>query len=515
MYSKSDHLFWVLAEAFIIRSGYRIIKLFPNEQELWLEKKENKQAPILRLLRYNLDWGNWMEKDIHMTASTGDKIRGQLNSRKLTVVNIYVSEFAPVDSYEHLLNEPFMYSKAFSETSVHTVLFTNDTYHEAQTRLTDLTGVNPLPDTPVEKEGAEEELADVRMRTLEHARRASQEEQAIFKAGKPIFTYFFMVLQIVVFIFLELSGGSTNPSTLIEFGAKFNPLILQGEWWRFFAPIFLHIGFLHLAMNTLGLYFVGTAVERILGSARFLFVYLLAGFGGSLASFLFSHDLSAGASGAIFGLLGALLYFGVTFPNLFFRTMGPTVFFIIIFNLVFGFSVSMVDNAGHLGGLVGGFLAAGIVHFPKKKKPFLQLGFVLFSVLAIGGGLYYGFNTELGSKDERSIVMLAEEYVSNENYDAAYNLLHDFEEGNKVTEKTYFLLSYTEIKKGMLPEAKEHLQKAISFDQDFHEAHFNLALVYLEEGQIDEARKHAAEAVKLNPEKQEYKNLLTELDSLP
>jgi len=195
--------------------------------------------------------------------------------------------------------------------------------------------------------------------------------------------------------------------------------------------------------------------------------------------------------------------------------MGPTVFFIIIFNLAFGFSVSMVDNAGHLGGLAGGFLAAGIVHYPKKKKLLLQFGFLLLTLLTIGSGLFYGYNTDLSSKDEQSLVMLAEEYISKENYDDAYNLLKEFEAKNKVTERTYFLLSFTEIKKEMLPEAKRHLKQAVNLDEDFHEAHYNLALVYLEEGNLEEARKHAARAAEIKPDQKEYQNLVIELDNLP
>src|SRR5690606_2824550 len=133
---------------------------------------------------------------------------------------------------------------------------------------------------------------------------------------------------------------------------KFNPLILEGEWWRFITPIFIHIGFLHLMMNTLALFYISGIVERIFGSIRFFIIYILAGISGTVASFIFNTHISAGASGAIFGCFGALLYFGYRHPNLFFRTMGVNVFFILGLNLAFGFTVSGVDNAGHIGGLI-------------------------------------------------------------------------------------------------------------------------------------------------------------------
>ncbi len=131
-------------------------------------------------------------------------------------------------------------------------------------------------------------------------------------------------------------------------------------------------------------------------------------------------------------------------------------------NLVFGFSASGIDNAGHLGGLAGGFLAAGIVHFPKKKKPLLQVLFLIVSIAVVWGSLSYGFQTAARTMDESSTLMMAQEYINQSNYDQAYNTLKEFEKkSSNLSEKTYFLLSYVEIKKGMLPEAKTHLQKAI------------------------------------------------------
>lgn len=511
MDTKEEYIFWKLAESFIIHSGYRVIKLFPDEKELWLEKKENAQAPIVRLCLYSFDWTNRMLRDIEQTAATGAKIRSQLRLRNLRIKNIYVSGQPPVDDYQQVLSEPFVYRERFSETSVETILFTEGAYNQGAERLTGIVDVAFID--PKHMENADfSDADDARRRTLEYTVNMSRREQAIFTAGRPFLTYFFIAIQVLVFILLEFYGGSTNPSTLIKFGAKFNPLILEGEWWRFIAPIFLHIGFLHLAMNTLGLYFVGTAVERILGSPRFLFVYLFAGFGGSLASFLFSHELSAGASGAIFGCLGALLYFGMNYPKLFYRTMGHTVFVIIIVNLAFGFSVSMVDNAGHLGGLAAGFLGAGIVHFPKKKKLLSQMAFTVASILLAAGLLQHGFKEGLGPKDEHSILLLAEEQVNQRNYKKANSILKSYEKESRVTEKTYFLLSYTEIKLQNLADAKAHLLKAIALDKSFPEAHFNIALIYLEEGNLVSAKQHAEKAAALKPGQKEYRNLVEEID---
>nr|WP_267917672.1 rhomboid family intramembrane serine protease [Lederbergia citrisecunda] len=191
---------------------------------------------------------------------------------------------------------------------------------------------------------------------------------------------------------MEASGGTTNTETLIKYGAKYNPLILNGEWWRFVTPMFIHIGFIHLAMNTLALYYLGTAVEKMFGHSRFVFIYLFSGFMGTLASFVFSPSLSAGASGAIFGCFGALLYLGFSYPQIFFRTMGMDVITVIIINLIFGFTTTGIDNAGHIGGLIGGFLATGSVHFPRKQKHKNQLVFLLSAIMIVGGLFYTGYH---------------------------------------------------------------------------------------------------------------------------
>jgi rhomboid protease GluP len=512
MNNKTDYVFWRLAYFFISEQGYRIIQLFENQKELWLEKVENKNAPVVRLLRIDLDWSNSMQRDIEYTASNGEKIRKQIGRSELSVVNIYVSQFAPVDEYEYRLEAPFVLPDG-KKTSVSTVLLTNDQYLSGLKLLS--VRLEKAIDFPILDEYSEQDVVSQKKATLDSAIQKAKKEKEIFTNGKPFFTYLFMIIQVVVFLLLELQGGSTNTSTLIKFGAKFNPYIYDGEWWRFITPIFLHIGLLHLAMNTLALYFLGPAVERIFGNIRFLFIYLFAGISGVIASFIFSDNISAGASGAIFGCFGALLYFALIYPKLFFRTMGPSVITVLVFNLIFGFTVSIVDNAGHLGGLAGGFLAAGIMHFPKKKKPFLQLLFLLVSTVIIYSSLVYGFQNSATGGNESSTMMLAQEYIKQENYEQAYNVLNNFvEKSSDTSAEVFFALSFIEIKMGLLEDAKSHLLTVIKLDRDLPEAYYNLALIYLEENDLENASENAKKAEALKPSQQEYADLVQELKRL-
>lgn len=503
-----SYLFWKMAYFLIAEQDYRIVKLSQEQNELWLEKRENKKAQLVRILKYDIDWSNWLQQDIERTALNGERIRKQITRGELQVVNIYLSTYLPVDDYQFRINKPFAHPKE-SKTNVHSFLISRLNYREESGRLAGLVDTNW---DFSELDGDNEEMIEELKRdTLNLAVQREKQDKAVFEQGKPLFTYMFIAIQVLMFLILELFGGSTDTSTLIQFGAKFNPLILEGEWWRFLTPMVLHIGFLHLAMNTLALFYLGTTVERIFGRLRFLFIYIVAGFAGTVASFIFSPNLSAGASGAIFGCFGALLYFGALNPKLFLRTLGLNIFVVLAINLSFGFTVPGIDNAGHIGGLIGGFLASGIVHFPKKRKLVIQMVFLALTLAIAGGMVRYGFTHPEQVVDENSTLVLAQEYLEKEKYEQAYQLLHDLSYSESPSSQFYFLLSFTEIKLEKIDEAERSLLKAIELEPNFHEAHYNLALVYLQEQEFEKAKLHAEKAVEISPN-QDYLRLLNQFN---
>lgn len=182
------------------------------------------------------------------------------------------------------------------------------------------------------------------------------------------FTYVFMGLNFLVFAAMGIAGETTNPSTLLAFGAKSNAAIDSGEFWRFLTPVFIHIGILHLAFNSYALWIVGQQVERLYGSARFVTLYILMGMAGAGGSYLFNPDsLSAGASGAIFGLFGVLLMFGIRnrrrVPAFLRRAIGAGILPIILLNLAIGFAIPAIDNAAHVSGLLSGMALATLFGF--------------------------------------------------------------------------------------------------------------------------------------------------------
>ncbi|WP_142919904.1 rhomboid family protein [Peribacillus glennii] len=490
-----------------VRYGYRMVTLTEKHEEIWLENSSGEGYPIIRLMRVDLDWSNWLKRDVERTALNGEQIRKQLIRRPLKMLNIYVTSFAPVDDYEYLITSPAINNK----TTVHTYIMDTSQYEDKSRELEHLLDKQFLFKIP-DAEGMEEgQIAYLKQTALSASVQRTKEEQQLFSAGKPFFTYVFIVLQVAIFLLMELKGGSTNSATLIEFGAKYNPLILQGEWWRFFTPIIIHIGFLHLLMNTLSLYFLGAEVERIYGRMRFLILYLFAGFAGVLASFLTNSNLSAGASGAIFGCFGALLYFGIAHPKLFFRTMGMNVIILILFNLGFGFSVEGIDNAGHIGGLIGGFLAAGIVHLPKSKKPVRQFVFAIATASLTYWLLQMGYSSVALDGNDNETARLAQKYLDEDKEEKAEDLLKQYIAKRPDAPYSFFMLGNLESSRGNLESAENYYLQSISLNPNFPASHFNLALVYMDTGQSDKAGPHAKKAAQLSPDEYRYQKLLDEM----
>jgi rhomboid protease GluP len=204
---------------------------------------------------------------------------------------------------------------------------------------------------------------------------------ALFSRATPV-TYALLGANVAVFLLMAIVYGSTeNPSALIAFGAKTNELLQGGDWFRLITPIFIHAGIWHLMLNSYALWMVGTQVEKLYGSARFLLIYLLAGVGGVAGSYFgqeimprFYDAPSVGASGSIFGLFGVLAIFGFRYrrelPPAIRRAITTGVLPVIVINLFIGFSVPFIDNSAHIGGLFTGAALALIIPYiaPGKER---------------------------------------------------------------------------------------------------------------------------------------------------
>lgn len=169
------------------------------------------------------------------------------------------------------------------------------------------------------------------------------------------------------------SGFGAATGTAIKLGSDYTPLTAGGEWWRLLTSIFLHFGMLHLAFNMWALWVNGVLAERLYGSARYLTLYLVAGVAGSITSFLWHPFVNgAGASGAIFGVLGALFaYFLRTHsgvPKSVLKAQRNAAGIFIVVSLLNAARVRGIDNAAHLGGVAAGFVMAWLLYRPLDVK---------------------------------------------------------------------------------------------------------------------------------------------------
>lgn len=177
-------------------------------------------------------------------------------------------------------------------------------------------------------------------------------------------SYAVLALLVAVFVLTELAGGSLRGDVLLRFGSKHNVLVRAGDWWRLVSACFLHQGLVHIFCNGLGIFMVGRDLERCFGGLRWLALYLLSGLAGSVASFLFVPAPSVGASGAVYGLLGAGLAIALfktrTVPKAVRRRLLVGFGGMIALNLLLASALPFIDHAAHLGGLAGGFLLGGV-----------------------------------------------------------------------------------------------------------------------------------------------------------
>lgn len=191
--------------------------------------------------------------------------------------------------------------------------------------------------------------------------------------NKPaICTVGLIVINMGIFFLLSFIGNPEDAVFMLEHGAMYPPLVLvQKEFYRLLTCIFLHFGIDHLMNNMVMLGAIGWNLEQEIGRFRFLAIYLISGIGGNLMSLANdihtqSMAVSAGASGAVFGLLGALVWVVLRNKGRVGRLTGRGMVFMVILSLYFGFTSAGVDNAAHIGGLVCGFLSAMIFYHGRR-----------------------------------------------------------------------------------------------------------------------------------------------------
>lgn len=509
MYIQDKYKMYRMVHSLITKDAYTLLHFDYDKNIVWLEKNERRLSKVIRISLQGFDWKNHLKQDMSQTLQLIATNKRFIRSKVVEFYNIYISSHQPVDHWLDL-KEPMTLNRRKNVT-MRMFYFDRENFFDEYNRLNEQVNITLdwIYDVPSE-DYAEQFVSAFKDQINKHIYQKREQERKIFTYGKPRLTYLLIGINVLIFMLVELSGSSTDIEHLIEFGAKYNPYIIDGQWWRIISSMFLHIGIFHLIMNMLALYYLGHAVEGIYGTGRFFIIYMLAGIGGGLASFAFTINVSAGASGAIFGLFGALLFFGLIHKRLFFQTMGTNLLVIIGINLVFGFTVPQIDNSAHLGGLIGGFIAAAILHLPQQKHFIKQLGALLIYGIATIGLIVFGINTH--TKSGFYELHQVDEYLAMGQYETAIDLAtENIAKNDDLLPQFLFQRGYAYIRTDEISLAIHDLEQCIAITDEIPEAFYNLALLYYETKQFELAEDMIEKAVQLDPRNQMFQDVYDEI----
>lgn len=177
---------------------------------------------------------------------------------------------------------------------------------------------------------------------------------------------------VIVFIILSILGDTRNSLFMLEHGADFAPFVAAGEYYRLVTSMFLHFGAEHLFSNMLVLIFLGDTLEQCVGKIRYLLIYLLGGIAGNVVSVWFAlrtgdYAVSAGASGAVFAVIGALIFLVIRNKGRLGGYSGRRLILMAVLSVMQGLTAGGVDNCAHIGGVIAGFVLAFVLCFRRKR----------------------------------------------------------------------------------------------------------------------------------------------------
>ncbi len=322
----------------------------------------------------------------------------------------------------------------------------------------------------------------------------------------PLVTCILIALNVLVFAAMVVNGAgfiSPTPQQVLPWGADFGLLTLSGQWWRLFSSMFLHFGIMHLAFNMWCLWSLGVLAEKLVGRGSFLLLYLFSGIGGGLLSLGWHPMLiSAGASGAIFGVAGglaALFYLKkVAAPTAALKNTKNSILVFVVYNLGYGVMKSGIDNAAHLGGLLAG-LALGAALRPAEHggmQRVLRFPAILGSVAVL---LVAGLAVQ---RVQRPVAQLksAEDLLDTGKADQAIPLLRGITAEKPDLEAAHYLLGLAYMERSQNDEAETEFQKALALDGENSAYRVNLAAVYLRKNQPDRAVAQLIPVVEKDPQ---------------
>lgn len=358
---KKDEIVMKLVHFLVTKENYTPIVVNGVRNEVWLE---NVEGPY-KIIRINSNYIHNKEQfnfDIYKTNNVARQIKKKTLSWKMNVLNIFLdlNDDVKLDSIDHIDN----IKVNDTQDLVH-----NQTVVEAFPNIEkDIINVDNDVDLIVNVTN------DINSKTAKENRKYEE----VFKPKKIVVTYVLIALCTLVYILQILFPSLTT------LGAVNGSLVRSGQVYRLVTGMFMHGSIWHLLCNMYSLYVIGCATENYFGKKKFLLIYFVSGIIGSMFSCIFNTGWSLGASGAIFGLMGALCYFGYYYRLYMGKALYSEIIPVIVLNLALSLVVSNIDFYAHIGGLIGGvFITMGLGIKNKTDKQSSINGWITFGILFI------------------------------------------------------------------------------------------------------------------------------------
>lgn len=384
--NNKDEMIMSLVHYFVTEEDYTPINVQGAKNEIWLE---NLKGPY-KIVRINSKYIHNTEQykmDLFKMHYVIKQIKRKTLSFKMNVLNICLD----IGNSVELENDNSKYINTINVTSISDI--------KKDKTLGDI-----FPKIKTNNFKRNRNLEEVIHATEDINKKTESENmkyENVFKPKKIVFTKVVIGLCILMYLitlgygyYLNKKGFAYGYNTaLVMLGANNLALFKAGEYYRILASIFLHGSLWHLIINMYSLWIIGSQVENFVGKYKFLAIYLLSGLMGNLLSLVFlGNNIAIGASGAIFGLMGCLLYFGYHYRLYLSSALTNQIIPIILLNLFLGFAISGIDNAAHIGGLIGGYLSTMIVGLKYKSTKQETINGIIVYLLLISFIIYVIFN---------------------------------------------------------------------------------------------------------------------------
>ena len=362
-----------LLHYFITEKNYNPIILQGAENEIWLENMYSEYK-IIRIVSNHIHNNEQFEYDLFKTKHVVKKIKRKTFTFNMNVLSIFldVRDNSCIDSFKN-----YTCISIDDEKDI-------DNYDNVTNIFPDIS--NKLKFTEEGMQLFIKITNDINKKN----RKDQVEAEDIFKPKKPVMTSFLIAINIIIYVLMVLTD---NTEDFINKFAVYGPFIIKyNEYYRLITGAFIHGNIFHLAFNCYALYIIGSQIESFMGKYKYIIIYLFSAVGASLLSIVISKYPSIGASGAIFGLMGSLIYFGYHYRVYLGTVIKSQIIPLIVVNLIIGFIFNgQIDNYAHIGGLISGIFITMAVGVKYKSSKSEIINGIIMSIIYVGFLLFLAF----------------------------------------------------------------------------------------------------------------------------